>query len=192
MKQALVVAALSTVLGAALAAPAFAAPDNYTIDSKHTFPTFEVNHMGFSIQRGRFDKTRGTLTFDSVAKAGSVDVVIDVDSLDMGFDEWNHHMLDENFFDVKKYPTMTFKSSKFKFKGDTLTEVDGDLTLHGVTKPVKLAIDLFKCGQDPMKKYRCGANATTTIKRTDFGMSAYVPLVGDEIKIAFGVEATKD
>lgn len=190
MKRTLAAAVLSAAL---VSTAAFAAPENYIIDSKHTFPTFEVNHMGYSIQRGRFDKTRGTITFDKVANSGSVDVVIDVGSLDMGFDEWNQHLLDEKFFNVKQYPTMTFKSSKFKFKGDTLTEVDGNLTLLGVTKPVTLKVDLFKCAPHPMlKKDACGANATATIKRSDFGMGAYVPMVGDEIKIAFGIEAVKD
>lgn len=189
MKQLLAAATLS----AALVAPALAAPETYTLDPKHTFPMFEVNHMGYSVQHGRFDKTSGTVTLDRAAKTGSADVTIDVGSLDMGFEEWNQHLLDEKFFDVKKYPTMTYKASKFKFKGDTLTEVDGDLTLHGVTKPVVLKIEHFKCGQHPMlKKDMCGAVATTTIKRTDFGMDAYVPLVGDEIKISFGTEAMKD
>ena len=180
-------------LSAALAAPALAAADTYAIDSKHTFPTFEVNHLGYSIQRGRFDKTSGTITLDMKAKSGSADITIETGSLNMGFDEWNQHMLDEKFFNAAKFPTMTFKSSKFKFKKEQLVEVDGDLTLLGVTKPVKLKVDLFKCAIHPMmKKDACGANATTTIKRSDFGMAAYVPMVGDEIKIAFGIEALKN
>ncbi len=189
MKQLIAVA----VLFAALAAPVFAAPDTYTIDSKHTFPTFEVNHLGYSIQRGRFDKTSGTITLDLAAKTGSADITIETGSINMGFDEWNQHMGDEKFFNVAKFPAMTFKSSKFKFKGDKLVEVDGDLTLLGATKPVKLKVDLFKCAMHPMmKKDACGANATTTIKRSEFGMGAYVPMVGDEIKIAFGIEAVKN
>lgn len=179
-------------LSAALIAPAIAAPDTYTIDSKHTFPTFEVSHLGYSIQRGRFDKTSGTITLDLAAKSGSADVAIETGSISMGFDEWNKHM-DEKFFNSAKFPTMTFKSSKFKFKGDKLVEVTGDLTLLGVTKPVLLKVDLFKCALHPMmKKDVCGANATTVIKRADFGMNAFVPMVGDEIKIAFGIEAIKN
>lgn len=189
MKQLLAAAALSAVL----VAPAFAASDTYTIDPKHTFPVFEVNHLGFSVQHGRFDKTTGTVTLDKAAKTGSVDVTIDVASLSMGFEEWNQHMLDEKFFDVKKYPTMTYKAGKFKFKGDALTEVDGELTLHGVTKPVALKVEHFKCGLHPMmKKDMCGAVVSTTIKRSEFGMDTYVPMVGDEIKISFGIEAYKN
>ena len=189
MKHLLATAALS----AALVAPAFAATDTYTIDPHHTFPTFEINHLGYSVQRGRFDKTSGTITLDMKAKTGSVDVTVDTTSLNMGFEEWNQHMSDEKFFNTAKFPTMTFKSSKLKFKGDKVVEVDGDFTLLGVTKPVTLKIDVFKCAPHPMmKKDACGANATTTIKRSDFGMSAYVPMVGDEVKIAFGIEAVKN
>ena len=189
MKRTLATFALATVF----ATPAFADADTYTIDSKHTFPTFEINHLGFSIQRGRFDKTSGTITLDMKAKSGSVDVTIDTTSLDMGFDEWNQHLSDEKFFNTAKFPTMTFKSSKLIFKGDKLVEVDGDFTLLGVTKPVTLKVDLFKCAMHPMmKKDACGANATTTIKRSEFGMGTYVPMVGDDVKIAFGIEAVKN
>lgn len=188
MKRTLIALSLS----AAALTSAMAAPETYTIDPNHTFPTFEVNHLGYSIQRGRFDKTSGTITLDLAAKTGSADITIETGSIDMGFEEWNKHM-DEKFLNVAKFPTMTFKSSKFKFKGDTLAEVAGDLTLLGVSKPVTLKVDVFKCAPHPMlKKDACGANATTTIKRSDFGMGAYIPMVGDEIKIAFGIEAIKN
>lgn len=188
MKRTLIALSLS----AAALTSAMAAPETYTIDPNHTFPTFEVNHLGYSIQRGRFDKTSGTITLDKVAKTGSADITIQTGSIDMGFDEWNKHM-DEKFFNVEKFPTMTFKSSKFKFKGDTLVAVDGNLTLRGVTKPVTLTVDLFKCAPHPMtKKDACGANATTAIKRSEFGMSEFIPFVGDDIKIAFGIEAVKN
>ena len=188
MKRTLIALSLS----AAALTSAMAAPETYTIDPNHTFPTFEVNHLGYSIQRGRFDKTSGTITLDLAAKAGSADITIQTGSIDMGFDEWNKHM-DEKFFNVEKFPTMAFKSSKFKFKGDKLVAVDGDLTLRGVTKPVTLTVDLFKCAPHPMlKKDACGANATATIKRSEFGMSEFIPFVGDDIKIAFGIEAVKN
>lgn len=188
MKQLLSAALLS----ATLVAPAIAAPETYTIDPHHTFPTFEVSHLGYSIQRGRFDKTSGTITLDLAAKSGSADIAIETASIDMGFEEWNKHV-DEKFLNSAKFPTMAFKSSKFKFKGGKVQEVSGDLTLLGVTKPVVLKLDVFKCAPNPMmKKDVCGANATTTIKRSDFGMNAYLPMIGDEIKIAFGIEAIKN
>lgn len=189
MKPALMIPMLSAVFASA----ALALPETYSVDPKHTFPTFEVNHLGYSIQRGRFDKTHGTITVDLAAKKGSADITIETASIDMGFEEWNRHMSDEKFFNVAKFPTMSFKSSSFRFEGDKLVAVDGDLTLLGVSRPVTLKVDLFKCAPHPMlKKDACGANATTVIKRSDFGMTAFVPMVGDEVRIAFGIEALKN
>jgi polyisoprenoid-binding protein YceI len=181
----------SFALATAVAAPAFAA-DTYNIDPFHTFPTFEVNHLGFSTQRGRFDKTSGTVVLDSAAKKGSVDLTIEVASLSMGFPVWNEHMAADGFFNTAKFPTITFKSNKLIFDGDKVVGAEGDFTLLGVTKPVKLAVSNFKCGPNPMnKKEMCGAEISTTIKRSDFGMSKYVPAISDEIKISSAVEAYK-
>ncbi|BCB26500.1 polyisoprenoid-binding protein [Sulfurimicrobium lacus] len=188
MKKTLIALALSS----AMSVSAFAA-DSYTIDSTHTFPSFEISHLGFSIQRGRFDKTVGKITLDPVAKTGSIDVAIDAASVDTGLADLEKHLRGEEFFDTDKYPTITFTSSKLKFEGDKLVGADGEFTLHGVTKPLTLQLDHFKCGAHPMtKKPRCGANATATLKRSEFGMAKYVPLVGDDVKIVIQVEADKD
>lgn len=169
------------------------AADTYTIDATHTWPMFEVNHLGFSTQRGRFNKTSGKITLDREAKKGAIEAVVDVNSLDMGFDKWDAHMKSEDFFNAEKFPTMEFKSDMLKFDGIKLTGAEGTLTLLGVTKPVKLSIAQFKCGEHPMnKKPMCGAEVVTTIKRSEFGMTKYVPAVGDEVKISFPVEAYKD
>jgi polyisoprenoid-binding protein YceI len=181
----------SFALATAIAAPAFAA-DTYNIDAFHTFPTFEVNHLGFSTQRGRFDKTSGTVMLDTAAKKGSIDLTIEVSSLNMGFAVWNEHMAADGFFNTAKYPTITFKSNKLIFEGDKVVGAEGDFTLLGVTKPVKLTVSNFKCGENPFnKKAMCGADITTTIKRSDFGMTKALPAVGDEIKISSAVEAFK-
>ncbi len=183
---------LALIVAATLAAPVIAA-DSYTIDARHTFPSFEINHLGFSTQRGRFDKTSGKLTLDLAAKSGSIDVVIDANSIDTGLEELHKHLKGEDFFDTAQYPTLSFKSKSLKFNGDQLVGADGELTLHGVTKPVSLTVDAFKCAPHPMnKKPMCGANAITTIKRSEFGMSKYVPAVSDEVKIAIQIEAVKD
>jgi len=188
MKQVAVV-----VVSATLAASALAAPESYTVDPRHTHPVFEVNHLGFSTQRGRFDKVTGKIVLDRAAKAGSIDVVVDTNSLNMGLDKWDEHMKSDEFFNVAKFPTMTFKSTKVVFDGDKLVAAEGDFTLLGVTKPVKLAITSFHCGQNPVaKKDACGADASTTIKRSEFGMTKYVPGVSDEVKIMIPVEAFKD
>lgn len=178
--------------GAVLAANALSA-ESYTIDSRHTFPMFEVSHLGFSTQRGRFNKTTGKITLDSAAKKGSVEVVIDTASIDMGLEDWDKHMRNEDFFNVEKHPTMTFKSDKFIFKQGKPAEVHGTLTLLGVEKPVKLAVGHFYCGVHPInKKEVCGADLTTRIKRSDFGMTKFLPGIGDEVFIRIPVEAFKD
>jgi len=188
MKNTLIAIALASTVSVS----AFAA-DSYTIDSRHTFPSFEVNHLGFSIQRGRFNKTVGKITLDTAAKTGSIDVAIDAASISTGLPDLEEHLRGEEFFDTAKYPTITFTSKKLKFDGDKLVGADGDFTMHGVTRPVSLQLDYFKCGIHPMtKKGNCGANATTLIKRSEFGITKYVPAVGDDVKIAIQVEATKD
>jgi len=188
---------LKTQFAAALMAAAFAAPawaaDTYTVDPAHTYPGFEINHLGFSTMRGTFDKSAGKITLDAAGKSGSIDISIDTASIDTGHAKRDDHLRSEEFFNVAKFPAMTFKSSSLKFSGDKLTSADGELTLLGVTKPVSLSLSAFNCGPHPMnKKQVCGANATTTIKRSDFGLSAYVPAVGDEVKISIEVEAVKD
>lgn len=183
---------LSLIFAALLAAPAWAA-DNYTIDSRHTFPVFEVNHLGFSTQRGRFNQSSGKITLDTKARKGSVDLTIDAGSLDMGFDKWDEHMKSEDFFNVEFYPTIRFVSNKLVFDGDKVVAAEGDFTLLGVTKPLKLTVSNFHCAPHPMnKKPTCGADISATLKRSEFGMTKYVPAVSDEVRISVPVEAIKD
>lgn len=179
------------VLALALPAGAIAA-DSYVLDPAHTNPSFEVSHMGFSIQRGRFTKTAGTAVLDTAAKSGSIEVVIDAASVDTINDKTVAHVKSEDFLFVEKYPTITFKSDKLRFDGEKLVGADGELTIRGVTKPVSLAVLDFKCGLHPFsKKPMCGANATTTIKRSDFGVKYGLPAIGDELTINIPIEAYK-
>lgn len=186
-------ASVALTIGALAAAlPAVAAPENYVIDPGHTFPSFEVNHLGFSTHRGRFNKTEGKITLDTAAKTGSVEITIDANSVDTGGEKLDKHLKAEDFFNVAKFPTLTFKGSKFTFDGDKPVAVEGDFTLLGVTKPIKLTISNFKCGPHPFsKKPVCGAEVTGTIKRSEFGMKYGVPAVGDDIKLLIQVEAGK-
>ncbi len=180
------------VLSGLLAAPAYA-DDHYTIDPTHTWPMFEVNHLGFSTQRGRFDKSSGKVTLDVAAKKGSVELVIETGSIDMGFDKWNEHLKGGDFFNAVIFPTMRFSSDKLVFNGDKPVAAEGMLTLLGISKPVTLTISDFTCGSHPMThKAMCGANISTTIKRSDFGMIRFIPAVSDEVKIYSPVEAYKD
>lgn len=183
---------LSLIATALLALPAWAA-DSYTIDSRHTFPVFEVNHLGFSTQRGRFNKSSGKITLDMAAKKGSVDITIDTASLDMGLDKWDEHMKAEDFFNAEFYPTMRFVSDKLIFEGDTVVAAEGKFTLLDVTKPMRLTVSNFRCAPHPMnKKQACGADISATLKRSEFGMTKYVPAVGDEVNISVPVEAIRD
>jgi len=183
---------LAMLLGALVAAPAFAA-ESYTIDSSHTLPMYEINHFNWSTQRGRFNKVSGKITLDRAAKSGSMDVTIDVASIDSGVAKLDEHLLSEDFFNVAKHPTMRFKSDKIIFEGDKPKSVQGQFTMLGVTKPVTIAIDSFHCAENPFaKKMACGANAVATIKRSEFGMSTYTPGLGDEVKLLINVEAFKD
>ena len=183
---------LIATLAATLAAPAFAA-DTYSIDPGHTHPSFEISHFGWSTQRGRFDKVSGKLTLDRATKTGSADVTIDVASISTGVGKLDEHLKSEDFFNVAKYPTITFKSQKLNFTGDKPSSVDGELTLLGVTKPLTLTISGFQCAPNQfIKKDVCGADATGTIKRTEFGMTKYAPNLGDDVKLIINVEASKD
>ena len=179
-------------LACATALPALAA-DGYTFDPAHTRPAFEVNHLGFSTQHGRFGKTSGKVVIDAAAKRGSVDLSIATASIDMGADDWNKHLKSEDFFNAEKFPTITFTSDQLVFDGDKVVGADGRFTLLGVTKPLSVAVANFRCGPHPMnKRQTCGGNVSVTIKRSDYGMTKYLPAVGDEVKIIVPVEAIKD
>lgn len=185
--------AFPAILAATLALPALAAPESFTVDPRHTFPSFEVNHLGFSTQRGRFNKSTGRITLDREAKAGTVEIEIEAASVDTGLDKLEEHLVGEDFFNVAKYPRMTFKSRSMSFNGDKPASVSGDFTLLGVTKPVTLTINAFNCGVHPInKKNVCGADVSGTIQRSEFGMTKYVPGVSDEVKLQIQVEAFKD
>ncbi|MDO4904507.1 MAG: YceI family protein [Lautropia sp.] len=181
----------ASVLLAAFAAPALAAPKTYVIDPTHTFPSFSYNHMGLSVQQSRFNATSGKVVFDPQAKTGSVEIEIDMASVDTGSDAFNDHIRGADFFDVAKFPKATFKSTAVKFDGDTPVAVDGDLTIKGVTKPVTLEIAAFTQKEHPMKrKDSIGANAHTKIKRSEFNAGKYAPAVSDEVLIQIALEAS--
>ncbi len=174
----------------ALSAAAFAAPQTYTIDESHTFPRFSYSHFGLSTQLSRFDKTTGTVVFDAAASTGSVDIVIDMKSVNTGFADFNGHIQGEDFLDTAKFPKATFKSTKVNFEGGKPKAIDGVLTIKGVAKPVTLTVSSFVAMPHPMlKKPTIGANAFTTIKRSDFGAGKFAPYVGDEVRIDIALEA---
>jgi polyisoprenoid-binding protein YceI len=162
------------ILSIWVAGAATAAPLKYTIDPDHTYPSFEADHFGgLSTWRGKFNRTSGTIVYDKEAGSGTLDITIDPASVDTGHDKLNEHVrTGPDMLDVKKYPTATYSGKLSKFVNGAPTEVDGTLTLHGVSKPVTLRIDHFDCRPHPMKKGQnvCGANATGTIDRGTFGV----------------------
>jgi polyisoprenoid-binding protein YceI len=152
---------------------AFAAPINYQIDPDHTYPSFEADHMGISVWRGKFNKTSGKVVLDKVAGTGSVDIVVDAASVDFGHNQLNTWARGADFFDVAKYPSAHYAGKLTHFVNGAPTMVEGSLTLHGVTHPVNLAINKFKCIDHPMyKRELCGADAAGTFKRDEFGLTA--------------------
>jgi polyisoprenoid-binding protein YceI len=184
--------ALVILLAATLPLAAHAA-DSYTIDPPHTFPRFKINHLGFSTMEGRFDKSSGKITLDRAAKTGTVEITTETASVSTGFAKRDDHLRSPDFFNAAEYPSITFKSTAVKFKGDKPASVEGNLTMLGVTKPLTLTIDEFNCGANPMnKKEECGAAASAQIKRSDFGMKFALPAIGDDVKLVFEVEAIKD
>lgn len=186
MKKTLFAAAFATLL----AAPAFAAPVTYTIDTTHTFPRFSYDHMGFSKQILRFNKTTGTVVLDKQAKQAKVDVTIDMNTISTGYETFDGHLRGADFFDVAQFPTATFKSTKVNFKGDVPVSIEGNLTIKGITKPVTLTVTSFTSKPHPMlKKDAIGANATAVIKRSEFNAGKFVPNVGDEVTLDIALEA---
>jgi polyisoprenoid-binding protein YceI len=183
-----------TIVALAVLPVSVMAADSYTIDSAHTFPNFTISHLGFSTMHGRFNKTAGKLTLDEAKGTGSVDVVIDAASVDTGFQRRDDDLRSPSFLNAVEFPKITYKSTKVTINKDSTGVVEGNLTIAGVTKPVSLNVKRIHCGPDPFKKteYRCGFDAETTIKRSDFGVKYGLPAIGDEMNIALEVEAKRD
>lgn len=185
------------LLACAVPMSLLAAPQSYVIDTNHSYPHFKVNHLGMTSIQGRFEKMTGKVLYDEAAKTGSLEVKIPTATVSTGDSKRadgarsrDEHLRNADFFNSSEFPEMTYKSTKLNFKGDTLESIDGNLTLLGVTKPLKLNVTAFKCGPHPFnKKPMCGAEAEGTLKRTDFGMKFGVPGVSDEVKLSIGVEA---
>jgi len=180
---------------------ALAAPETYTMDPYHSFVQFEVDHLGgMSRLRGRFDKSAGKFTLDNGVKTGSLEVTVQTASVSTGDGDKgtrarsrDEHLRSPDFFNVAEFPTMTFKSTKVVWKGDAPGSVEGNVTLLGVTRPVTLNVEHWKCAPHPTtKKDMCGANATGKVKRSDFGMKFAIPGVGDELALWIEVEGYKD
>jgi polyisoprenoid-binding protein YceI len=191
---------LAGALLAACPLAAFAQAETYKVDPIHSFPHFAVDHLGVSTIWGRFDKMNGTFTIDRAGHKGAVELTIDTASVTTGDNDKgsrprtrDDHLRQADFFNVAEFPRMTYKSTNVKFNGDAPSEIEGQLTLLGVTKPVNIKIDRWTCKDHPIsKKPMCGGNASGSFKRTDFGMKYGVPALGDEIRLMIGFEGYKE
>jgi polyisoprenoid-binding protein YceI len=195
MQKALAALVLATVPFAANAAP-----ESFTIDPLHSSVLFAIDHLGLSTIHGRFDKFAGKFSIDRAAKKGEVELAIDTASVDTNDNDKgsrqrsrDEHLRSADFFNAAEFPKMTYKSTNVVFTGDNPTSVEGNLTLLGVTKPVSLKLDRFKCNPaTATAKERCGGDGTGKVKRSEFGMSRGIPGIGDELVLTVSFEANKD
>jgi polyisoprenoid-binding protein YceI len=188
-----------SIASAATAVMLFSLPalaqETYVIEPVHSQPQWVATHIGFSQQHGSFGKATGKIVLDRAAKRGSIDVSIDASSIRTHSERLDAIVKGEKFFNVEKFPTMTFKSTNLTFDGDALVGAEGELTMLGISKPVALKVANFKCGEQPFnKKPMCAAQATTTIKRSEWGMTEGIKFTnpGDDIQLIIPVEAYRD
>ncbi len=166
---------LQTMFGfacGALAVGALAAPVTYEIDPNHTFPSFEADHMGgLSLWRGKINSTTGTITLDKEGQTGTVEVTMDMSTIDFGHQGLNDHAQTPDLFDVAQFPTATYTGRLVDFRNGAPTAIDGTLTMKGVSKPLRLTINSFKCQQHPMQRREvCGADASATFNRDEWNV----------------------
>lgn len=185
--------AKTTTLLAALTLAGMANAQTYTIDAMHTHARFAIDHMGTSTNHGGFYNLTGELQFDKKAKKGYIDITIPTANLDTGIQMFNEHLKSADFFDVANHPTARFVSSKWYFKGNKVTRVDGHLTLMGKTHPVSLRATKFNCYQNPMLKAEsCGGDFVATIDRTKWGVDKYADMgVTKKVALNIQIEAYK-
>ena len=181
---------IGIILGACTAT---VSADSYTLDPRHTGVTFAYNHLGYTTQRGRFDETTGEVEFDPGRQRGAVHVRIKADSLSTPLRELEKILKGGDYFDVAHHPVITFDSDSLRFVDDKLVGVDGLLTIRGIQRPVHLDASSFVCKPNPMsKRAACGGDLQGSVKRSDFGMTGFVPIVSDEIRLSIPVFGYRD
>ena len=191
---------VAVLILAALPLTAVAAADPFTIDPMHSSVNFSIDHLGLTTIYGRFNKFNGSFALDQSAKAGSVEMAIETASVDTNENDKgtrarsrDEHLRSADFFNAVEFPRMTYKSTRVAFNGDRPATIEGNLTLLGVTKPVTLTVERFKCNPaTATAKERCGGVAVGKLKRSDFGMSRGIPSIGDEVGLTIAWEANKD
>jgi len=186
---------LFVAVAVAVCAVPAAAQDVYVLEPAHSQPVWETRHIGMALQRGSFGKASGKITLDRAAKKGTVDITIDANSIKPFDARLDPVLRGPRFFNVEKFPTMEFKGDDVVFDGDRVVRVSGNFTMLGVTKPLTLQVADFKCGEQAFnKKPMCAADATGTVKRSDYGMTDGLAIgnPADEVRLLIPVEAYKE
>jgi len=191
---------LPVLILAALPLAAGAATESFTMDPLHTSASFVIDHLGLSMIHGRFNKYSGKFSIDRAAKTGGVDFTIETASVDTNDNDKGNrprsrdeHLRSADFFNAAEFPRMTYKSTRVVFTGDNPTSVEGNLTLLGVTKPVTLTVERFRCKPaTATSKESCGGSANAKLLRSEFGMKRGIPSIGDEVALALSFEGDKD
>jgi len=176
---------------AAISAAANAAPEEFVLDSDHTFPTFEVRHLGIATQRGRFNRTTGRIFLDLAAATATVDISIDARSVTTGSDTLDKLLHGKDYFAVDNHPSITYTASNAPLVEGRQSTIDGQLTFLGITKPVQLKVLNYACTRRPLGALRCGVDLATTIRRSEFGMTTMLSFVGDEVTVLVQAEAVR-
>ena len=163
---------------------------DYAIDPAHTYAGFEIDHLGFSTQRGQFNRSSGSIRFDPESRRGSIDITIDASSLDTGFALRDEVLRGEDWFNTQAFPHLLFRSQRFIFEQERPVAVEGTLAMLGQIRPMRLEISRFKCGLNlANRKQGCGADASGVLRRSDFGLSNGLPFIGNEVRLRIQVEA---
>jgi polyisoprenoid-binding protein YceI len=171
---------LTVLLVSLISAPACA--ESYQLDPSRTVPRFEIDHLWLFTERGRFDRVQGTLEYDAEARTGSLQVVIDARSLNTGNDERDSVLAGADWFDVARFPAIIFRSQRFVFEQERLVAVEGELTMRGVARPLRLEVIEIRC-PNPVSTASCVADARGTLHRSSYGMRTGLPFIGDEVRL---------
>jgi polyisoprenoid-binding protein YceI len=183
----------AAAVAALIAGAAAAAPERFSIEPMHTVPMFAVGHQGISVQRGLFGRAAGSVTIDRAAKSGTIDVAVDTASLTTGDALRDRVLRGEDFLDAARYPAATFRSTSIVYDGERPVAADGELTLRGVTRPLRVDIGPLRCGEQFVtRRAVCGTDVAATFKRSSFGMTAFAREIADDVALTIQVEALRE
>lgn len=193
MKGRLISGLLASLFAMACGGAAVAAEERFVLDPTHTFPSFEIRHQGISTMRGKFNRSQGRVVLNPQEGGGLIEVAVDASSVDTGLDDPNQKLRGRTFFSTGAFPEIRFKSTQIEYRDGKPVMARGELTLLGQTRPVDLEIRDYACTlQFLTRRPMCGADVHATLRRSDFGMSFGIPLIGDEVKLAIEVEGFRE